>query len=165
MSCTTRTWNSHFSRKPMVVIPLADARDARSRGNSRHSFGPHRPMHLWDTPEGSEHYTEMLVERHRGTWASTEFIRSIIKLDSGAITGNSTGDMVYSAGMVVMIKEAHEWTQGVHGIMANTAGACEHRAIFPKREFSENSPFNKFGIPQANSTTSRPLVNEPLASS
>ena len=31
--------------------------------------------------------------------------------------------------------------------------------------FSENSPFNKFGIPHANSTTSNPLVNEPLASS
>ena len=31
--------------------------------------------------------------------------------------------------------------------------------------FSENSPFNKCGIPQANSTTSSPLVKEPLASS
>ena len=31
--------------------------------------------------------------------------------------------------------------------------------------FSENSPFNKWGIPQANSTTSSPLVNEPCASS
>ena len=31
--------------------------------------------------------------------------------------------------------------------------------------FSENSPFNKWGIPQANSTTSNPLVNEPWASS
>jgi hypothetical protein len=31
--------------------------------------------------------------------------------------------------------------------------------------FSENSPFNKCGIPQANSTTSRPLVKDPLASS
>ena len=34
-----------------------------------------------------------------------------------------------------------------------------------KGEFSENSPFNKCGIPQANSTTSSPLVKEPLASS
>src|SRR5210317_1219747 len=31
--------------------------------------------------------------------------------------------------------------------------------------FSENSPFSKCGIPQANSTTSKPLVREPLASS
>ena len=31
--------------------------------------------------------------------------------------------------------------------------------------FSENSPFNKCGIPQANSTTSSPLVKDPLASS
>ena len=34
-----------------------------------------------------------------------------------------------------------------------------------KGEFSENSPFSKCGIPQANSTTSRPLVKEPFASS
>ena len=31
--------------------------------------------------------------------------------------------------------------------------------------FSVNSPFNICGIPQANSTTSKPLVSEPLASS
>ena len=31
--------------------------------------------------------------------------------------------------------------------------------------FSENSPFNKCGIPQANSTTSNPRVSDPLASS
>ena len=31
--------------------------------------------------------------------------------------------------------------------------------------FSENSPLSKCGIPQANSTTSNPLVKEPLASS
>ena len=31
--------------------------------------------------------------------------------------------------------------------------------------FSVNSPLSKFGIPQANSTTSSPLVKEPLASS
>ena len=31
--------------------------------------------------------------------------------------------------------------------------------------FSENSPFNKCGIPQANSTTSKPLVKDPFASS
>ena len=31
--------------------------------------------------------------------------------------------------------------------------------------FSEYSPFNKWGIPQANSTTSSPLVKDPLASS
>ena len=31
--------------------------------------------------------------------------------------------------------------------------------------FCENSPFNKCGIPQANSTTSKPRITEPLASS
>ena len=31
--------------------------------------------------------------------------------------------------------------------------------------FSVNSPFNNWGIPQANSTTSKPLVKDPFASS
>ena len=49
---------------------------------------------------------------------------------------------------------------------AQTPKGCltDHESIFVPT-FWENSPFNRCGMPQANSTTSKPLVTEPFASS
>ena len=51
-------------------------------------------------------------------------------------------------------------------IPAQTPSGClvDQLSIFVPT-FSVNSPFSICGIPQANSTTSNPLVNEPFASS
>src|SRR5210317_1848420 len=52
------------------------------------------------------------------------------------------------------------------GVMPATTKGClidQLSTLVPT--FSENSPFNKCGIPQANSTTSSPLVKDPFASS
>ena len=51
-------------------------------------------------------------------------------------------------------------------IPAQTPSGCltDQESIFVPT-FCENSPFNKCGIPHANSTTSNPLVTDPFASS
>ena len=55
----------------------------------------------------------------------------------------------------------------LNGVMpAQMPSGCliDHESMFVPT-FCENSPFNKCGMPQANSITSKPLVNEPLESS
>ena len=64
-----------------------------------------RDEKAWRGGGGSPHLQALLTDMHTHTWASTEFLRDVIELQSGTLAGNALGDLVFTAAMALVLKD------------------------------------------------------------